>query len=208
MKIAIIGAGNVGGTLGSKLAEKGHQICYGVRNINDAKYDKLKAAANSSFTSVPEAVTRADVVLLATPWGTTKQAIESCGSLRGKVVIDCTNPIKADFSGLDVDNTTSGAEMIAMWAPGAKVVKCFNQTGFNNMAQPVLENKKSVMFAAGNDADAVSIAASLAEDVGFETIKLNDLSLSRQLEHLAWLWIHMAMKQNYGRDFAFGILRR
>jgi 8-hydroxy-5-deazaflavin:NADPH oxidoreductase len=208
MEIAIIGAGNVGAALGDRLMRKGHRIRYGVPNPADEKYAALKSSANSTVTTPAEAAKPAGVVLLATPWGVTKQAIEGLGSLVGKILVDCTNPVKADFSGLEVGHTTSGAEIVAGWAKGASVVKCFNQTGFNNMAEPAYGGRPCLMFAAGDDADAVRTVASLARDVGFDAVELKGLHMARQLEQLAWLWIAMAAKQGFGRDFAFAMLRR
>jgi predicted dinucleotide-binding enzyme len=137
MNVGIIGAGNVGGTLGARLAAKGHKkIFFGVPDAADPKYEPLKKIAGATFIKPSEAAQRADVVMLTTPWRVAEQVIKDCGPLAGKIVVDCTNPIKADFSGLEFGHTTSAAEKVAGWAQGAKVVKCFNQTGFNNMAEP------------------------------------------------------------------------
>src|SRR5579872_4920184 len=146
MKLAIIGAGNVGGALGTRLAAKSHGIYFGVRDAENQRYARLKANANTAITNPADAVKNGAVVILATPWGVTKQAIEGCGSLAGKILIDCTNPIKADFSGLET-GPLSGAEMVAGWATGAKIVKCFNQTGAENMADPGYGDRRPVMFA-------------------------------------------------------------
>jgi predicted dinucleotide-binding enzyme len=77
---------------------------------------------------------------------------KAAGNLADKVVIDCTNPLKPDFSGLTIGHTTSGAEQVAEWAKGAKVFKAFNQTGFNNMANPVFDGQRAVIFVCGDDA--------------------------------------------------------
>jgi len=206
--IAIIGAGNVGKALGTRLSQKGHQIFYGVREITNSKYDALKNMPSSILTTPLEANEKSDLVILATPWKSTQQAVESLGSLEGKILVDCTNPIKQDFSGLDVGHTTSGGELIAGWAKGAKVVKCFNHTGFKNMLNPMYGNQASTMFAAGDDPEAVKIVANLARDVGFETVELKGLVLARQLEQLAWLWIEVSLKQGYQEEFAFRLLKR
>jgi 8-hydroxy-5-deazaflavin:NADPH oxidoreductase len=94
---------------------------FGVRNPDDPKYASLNAVhSNESATAA------ADVVALCTPWQGTQQAVASCGELAGKVVIDCTNPLTADFSALEIGLTASGAEQIASWAPGARVCKAMN----------------------------------------------------------------------------------
>ncbi len=209
MKVAIIGAGHVGSALGRHLAAKGHDVSFGVRKDSDHKYDTLRSISRAGLMAPAAAVKNADAVILATPWAAVRNAIEECGNLSGKILIDCTNPIKADFSGLEVGHTTSGAEMVAGWAPKAKVVKCFNHTGAENMSNPDFGGPlRPVIFAAGDDDAAVQTTVKLAQDVGFDAVGLKGLRLARQLEQLAWLWIDLAIKQGGGRDFAFALLRR
>jgi predicted dinucleotide-binding enzyme len=207
MKVAIVGAGQVGSALGNRLAAKGHDISFGVRNDKDSKYDTLRS--RTKLTTPAAAVKDADAVILATPWTAARKAVDECGGLSGKILIDCTNPIKSDFTGLEVGHTTSGAEMIAGWAPDAKVVKCFNHTGAENMNNPDFGGTlRPVMFAAGDDDAALQMTVKLAQDVGFDAVGLKGLRLARQLEQLAWLWIDLAIKQGQGRDIAFALLRR
>src|SRR5881397_2459726 len=111
MNIAIIGAGNVGTALGSGWGKEGHQISYGVRNPRDDKLKPLKSAQpNAKIATNREAAQTADVVVLCTPWAGTEAAIHDCGNLKDKIVIDCTNPLKPDVSGLDRGFSTSGGE--------------------------------------------------------------------------------------------------
>jgi 8-hydroxy-5-deazaflavin:NADPH oxidoreductase len=88
---------------------------------------------------------------------------QGSGNLSGKIVIDCTNPLKPDLSGLAIGHTTSAAEQVASWAKGARVVKCFNTTSANNMANPNYGNDRPVMFLCGGDADAKSPVNKLGE---------------------------------------------
>src|SRR5262245_52487900 len=138
MKIAIIGAGNVGSTLGRAWSAKGHEIVFGVREPRSAKaQDVVRATgAKARAASVADAVAACDVVLLATPWANTQEAVRSAGDLAGKVVIDATNPLKPDLSGLAVGPTSSAGEEVARWARGARVVKCFNTIGAEHMGDP------------------------------------------------------------------------
>lgn len=90
MRLAIIGAGSVGGTLGQAWLKHGEDVVWGLRNANDPKY----AALPSERVKPPaEAVEGADIVVIATPWSATEAVVKSLGSLAGKVVIDCTNPL-------------------------------------------------------------------------------------------------------------------
>jgi 8-hydroxy-5-deazaflavin:NADPH oxidoreductase len=152
------------------------------------------------------AAAAADVVALCTPWQATQQAVQSCGALTGKIVIDCTNPLTADFSALETGLTTSGAEQVASWAAGARVCKAMNQIGAPMMDDPQLPGKP-VMFVCGDDDQAKSVTAALVSELGFETVDAGDLTLARLLEPYALLWIHLAVRRGFGTNFAFGLLR-
>src|SRR5262249_16161898 len=145
MKIAIIGAGSVGRTLGGAWRTD-HDVSYGVRSPDDAKYADLDA----STTTNEAAAAGSDVVVLCTPWQATEQAVKACGDLTGKVLIDCTNPLAPDFTALEVGHTTSGAEHVAARAPGARVCKAMNQIGAPMMDRPQLPSAP-VMFVCGDD---------------------------------------------------------
>jgi predicted dinucleotide-binding enzyme len=116
--------------------------------------------------------------------------------------------LKADLSGLTVEADRSGAELVAGWAPGAKVFKAFNQTGFNIMDNPIVDGRKSLMLVCGNDEDEKPTVLKLVEEVGFEAVDFGDLSGARLLESLALTWIRLAYVCGLGRDIALGLLRR
>jgi predicted dinucleotide-binding enzyme len=210
MKIAIIGAGNVGGTLGQGWARKGHQVFYGVRRPqDDATQELLRATGPAARAGAPaEAAAFGAVVVFATPWPATEAAVKSAGDLTGKVVIDCTNPLKPDLSGLEIGHTTSAAEKVAAWAKGAKVFKAFNTTGFNIMADPVINGTRTVMFVCGDDEAAKPAVMQLASDLGFEAVDAGKLTQARLLEPWAMLWISLAFRGTVGREFGFALLRR
>src|SRR5262245_1158984 len=210
MKIAIIGAGNVGGTLGVAWANRGHEIIYGVRDTADPKLEEVLARAGRAarVATVKDAAAAAAVVALTVPWPAAQGAIRSAGDLRGKVVLDCTNPLEPDLSGLTVGHTTSGAEHVAAWAPGARVVKIFNTTGFPNMANPEYREGRSMMLYCGDDGPAKNLAAHLAAELGFDPYDIGPLAEARLLEPFALVWIHLALRQNMGTDFAFRLMRR
>lgn len=200
--IAIIGAGNVGGTLGKRFAEVGYEVFYGVPN--PAEYENKNLAG--TIGTVSEAAKNADVILLAVPFGAVEEALKNCGDLTGKIVIDATNPLTMGENGLSltVGFESSGAEKVVELAKGAKVVKCFNQTGFNNMADP----NNSMMFVCGNDAEANETVRKLAGKIGFDALAIGGITNARLLEPLAMLWIHLAFNTELKQDFAFAILRK
>ena len=208
MKIAIIGAGNVGQALARSLSSKGHTIVYGVRDPNSPKSAGLTLGSRIQTASVPEAVQLGDIVFLATPWKATQEAIAAAGNLEGRILVDCTNPLTGDLAALEIGHTTSGGEQVAIWAKGARVCKAFNQTGAENLGNCRFGRAKPVMFVCGNDRDANRIVMHLADEIGFEAVDAGPLSMARLLEPLALLWISAAFKMGLGRTFAFGLLRR
>jgi 8-hydroxy-5-deazaflavin:NADPH oxidoreductase len=204
MKIAILGAGNVGATLGKAWAGLGHEIYWALRNKNDAKY----AALPGHKYDIKEAIAAAELVLLATPWEQTEAAVKAAGNLSGKILIDATNPLLAPPLRLALGFNHSGAELVASWAQGAKVVKAFNQTGYNIMANPVINGVKTVMFVASDDVHAKKLVMELANHMHFAAYDAGLLHSARYLEPMAMLWIEQAMIHGQGREIGFALLHR
>ena len=210
MKIAVIGTGNVGSVLGTRWAQKGHQVVFGSRDPEGEKAQQLVAGAgpNACAASPAEAAAVSDVVVFATPWQATEDAIAGAGDLAGKVVVDCTNPLKPGLTGLEMGLDTSAGEQVAAWAAGARVVKAFNTTGSSNMQDPHYDGEPLAMFICGDDEAARQSVAALAEDLGFEAVEAGGLKMARYLEPLAMLWISLAYGQGLGPNFGFRLVRR
>lgn len=208
MKIAIIGTGSVGNALGRGFAKAGHEVVFGVRDTAKPEVGKLVEETGARAASVAEAVSGAEVVVLAMPWGAAQDVIRSAGGLDGQIVFDCLNPLKPDLSGLDTGSARSAAEQVAAWAPGARVVKVFNTTGAGNMADPHYGDDRATMLYCSDDAGAKEVAAKLAGDLGFEPVDAGPLSAAYLLEHFAMLWIHLAYGAGLGRNIAFKLMRR
>ena len=210
MRIGVIGSGNVGGSLGKRWAKAGHTVIFSSRNPESAEMKKLteESGPSSRAASVAHAVRATEVVLLATPWPAAKQAIQNAGDLRGKVLIDATNPLLPSLEGLELGTTTSGAEQVAAWAPGAHVVKAFNTIGANIMENPAFAAGPPVLFYCGDDGAAKKTVAQLATELGFDARDAGPLTQARLLEPFALLWITLALKHGYGRDMAFHLMKR
>jgi 8-hydroxy-5-deazaflavin:NADPH oxidoreductase len=213
MKLAIIGAGDVGGTLGAAWADKaGHEVFFGVTNPRSDKTQGLlrQIGGTARAGTAAEAAAFGEVIVLATPWPATEAAIRSMGDLKGRIVLDCTNPLAMgpDGLGLEIGHGISGAERVQGWAAGASVFKTLNTTGFSNMAEPLFDGMKSVMFVAGDDEAAKPKVLVLVGELGFETVDAGPLRVARLLEPHAMLWIHLALNRGFGRDWAFSLLRR
>lgn len=211
MKIAVVGYGNVGRTLGLGWAARGHEVVFGVRDPAKTEVEEFRRAQPEAVVKpLFAATTEAEVVCLAVPYVAALAFGEATGDLGGRIVVDCTNPIGPDLS-LTVGRDTSGAEEIARAMNGARMVKAFNTTGWENMADssyPGGAGVRPVMPVCGDDADANRVVCGLAEDLGFEAWDWGPLSGARYLEPLAMLWIIPARIQRQGPDFAFALLRR
>lgn len=188
--IAILGTGRIGGTLAKALASCGHDAVLGSRTPGKGK-------------PVAEAVRGAGIVVLATPFHAAQATLAV--DLSGKILIDCTNPFAADRSGLTVGRDTSAGEMVARWAPGARVVKTFNHIGWEQLAEPAFPGE-AAMFYCGDDPSAKEAVASLITDLRFVPIDAGPLRAARLLEPLGMLWSQLAREQGLGRRIAFALL--
>jgi len=212
MKIAIIGAGNAGGALGANWAGKGHDIFFGVRDPKAEKTQGLlaKIGGKARADSPAEAAVFADVIVLSTPWPATEAAIRSMGDLKGKILLDATNPLTRGLDGiaLEIGHTTSAGEKVQGWAAGASVYKTLNTTGFANMANPVFNGIKSIMFVAGDDAAKKPKVIDLVGELGFDVVDAGPLRNARLLEAHAMLWIDLSLARGLGPGWAFARLQR
>lgn len=196
MKIAIIGKGNVGTALGQKWLNSGHEVIYGTTSPSNHDEATPQSASES-----------ADVIVLAVPSSAFQSGLLDQLHLNNKVVIDCTNPIKPDFSGLDQTSRLSSAQMIQANHPTSKVAKAFNTIGFNIMKKPNIQGKAVPLLVAADEEEALETTKTLAGNIGFDPVPIGGLEMARHLESIAWVWITLAIKSQ-NRDFAFMIQSR
>ena len=137
-------------------------------------------------------------------------AIRSLGDINGRIILDATNPLVRGPDGinLEIGHSTSAGEKVQGWAKGASVFKTLNTTGFGNMANPIFNGVKSVMFVAGDDAANKPKVMALVAELGFEVIDAGPLRQARLLEAHAMLWIDLALARGLGRDWAFARVKR
>jgi 8-hydroxy-5-deazaflavin:NADPH oxidoreductase len=203
MKITVIGAGNMGSAFVKQLTRAGHAVVVTARDFAKAK---RVADANPGATAQPasQAARDADVIVLATGYADAANALASAGSLKGKVVIDITNPLTADYSGLTIGHDTSAGEEIARAAPGAEVVKAFNTV----FAQVLADGadfgggRKVPVFVASDSERAKRVARELAESIGFDTVDAGGLRNARYLEPVAGLNIFLGYGAGLGTAIA------
>ena len=190
MKVAIIGTGNMGAGLASTLAAAGNEVTIGARDLVKAAALADKIGRGAVGGGIAAAAELADVVILALPFGAAAEAIKLAEDLAGKIVVDISNPISADFKELVIGHTTSAAEEIQKLAPQARVVKAFNTIFAQLLAPGSRQGKSLQVFVAGDDASAKAAVSELAKSAGFEAVEAGPLTNSRFLEPIGEMNIH------------------
>lgn len=212
-RVGVLGSGDVGQALGRGLARLGHPTKMGTRTPQSDKVSAWLATAgsNASAGTFAEAAAFGELLVLATRWDGTQQALRLAGPDRcaGKVVIDATNPL--DFSQmpprLALAHTDSGGEQVQRWLPGAKVVKAFNTVGNTHMVNPQFPGGPPDLFLCGNDESAKRTVSQLCQSLGWPTIDIGGIEGARLLEPLAMLWITCYFRTN-SANHAFKLLRK
>ena len=210
MDIAILGTGRVGSALGSRWAQKGHRIYYGVQERDNEEVRNVvsRSGPNAQALSLAEAAAAGEVVVLAIPWEAARPVIEGLGPLDGKILVDCINPLTADLKGLQLGFNTSAAEQIASWAPTARVIKAFNTISDAAMVNPWFGDQRATMFYCGDDQQAKAVVCTLTEELDLEPVDAGPLVNARQLEPLSMLYVYLAIFGGWGGDCAFKIIKR
>jgi predicted dinucleotide-binding enzyme len=206
--VAILGAGNVGTALAGALIARGVSVVFGVPA--PGKYEKVVAALGPAARvgSTAEAIVGSELVILATPYSAALGIARSVADWQNRILVDATNPLAPGLTGLSLGTNPSGAEEIARAARGARVVKAFNTTGAENMADSRYAGGQPFMPVCADDAEARRRVLELATLIGFDAVDCGDLKAARYLEPFAMTWIHMAIRLGHGRSFAFARLKR
>lgn len=193
MNIAILGAGNIGGTLGKGWAARGHTIIYGVRDPQADKMSVLltETAGEATATSVAEAVEQAEVVLFAVPGRLMDEMAASLGSRLGdKIVIDATNKVgQGPMDSLDA---------LRRHAPNAHLFRAFNTLGWENFAEPELDGQAIDLFYCGDSGPAQTVVDQLIGDIGLRPVYIGETEKSVLLDNLTRLWFTLVFEQGRG----------
>ena len=177
-----------------------------------SKLNQLAAqlGVRAHVSTVAEAVAASDVVVLATKWALVSDVLAQAGSLAGKVVLDCTNTMTPRKTAQGLPETRSCAEVLAQMAPGARVIKTFNQA-FEQVLHAETRRfggERPTMFYCGGDAEAKLVAAQLIADTDFEAIDAGPLENAGLLEAYAILVIRLGHTLGLGTNIAMKLMRR
>jgi predicted dinucleotide-binding enzyme len=199
MKIAVLGTGIVGSTIGSKLVELGHQVMMGSRTRDNSKALEWKAASgtNASNGTFFEASAFAEMIFNCTSGQVSLEVLQLAGreNLSGKILVDVANPL--DFSNgmppsLSICNTDSLGETLQRQFPDVKVVKTLNTMNCQLMVNPSTLSEETSIFISGNDEAAKLVVKKLLNDFGWkEIMDLGDITTARGTEQLLPIWIRM-----------------
>lgn len=202
MKIAVIGTGNMGAGLARLLAGTGSDVVIGHRDPAKAAAFAAELGANVEAGGIAAAAKLADIVILAVPYGAVADALGEAGNLKGKILVDISNPITADFRGLVVGHSTSAAEEIQALAPDAIVVKAFNTIFSQLLPAEGRKGKVLQVFVAGDDEKAKAAVSSLVQSVGFDPVDAGPLTNARFIEPIGEMNIHFGFFLGKGPSVA------
>ena len=196
MRIAIIGAGNVGSAVAGAARHAGHEVVISATSHDKAAKVAAEVGAQATASNVA-AVEGADIVVLAVPWGAALAVVDEIAATVGtRVIVDATNPLKADYSGL-ATGERSGAEEVQSHAPNAKVVKAFNTVFASRQGSPIVDGVALDGFIAGDDVTAKAQVSDLLTAIGYRVIDAGPLAAARSLEQLAFLNISLNAANNW-----------
>ncbi len=188
--VALIGTGNVGGGARSTVrgARPHHRLWLAQSDGGRRARARHGDGPRRRAVMPADAAARADIVVLAVPWSAAEDVVRGLGDLRGKILVDPTNPrVMASDGFADYPIEDSIAERIAALAPGAHVVKAFNTLGAETMLDPRLAEGPVTIPLVGDDRMAKARVAALAREIGLEAVDVGPLRHARIIEGLHYL---------------------
>jgi 8-hydroxy-5-deazaflavin:NADPH oxidoreductase len=198
VRIGILGSGNMGAALGRSLAAKGHKVGFSFSRDPRKLVRLARSSGPEAYTDSPrEVARRSRVIVLAVHWQQVARVLRLAGDLRGKIIVDCTNPMNVADNALVVGHRTSGAEIVARRACGARVVKAFNTVPSEllHAGAHVLPERPAVCYC-GDDRSAKRSVARLIRDLGFQPTDCGKLAIARYLEPFALLVAELAYNRH------------
>lgn len=198
-RIAVIGAGRIGGTLGRKWAAAGHEVTFAARDTESPALAAVVQQTGAKAASIPDAVRAADLVAFAMPGGAMATTVsELAPLLADKVVIDATNNVSGE--------AMNGASAVATAVPTAHYFRAFNSLGWEMLEDPVVAGTRADMFFCGPDGPPRAAVEQLIEDVGLRPVWIGGPEEVEVVDGMLRLWLTLVMKQGHSRRLAFKLL--
>lgn len=202
LTITVLGAGNIGGTLGKKWSAAGHKVYFGVNDPNGKHAQTIRTELGDSamIGTIEDALQAApDVVLIALPGGVVEAiAQQYAAQLDRRVIIDAANRMGAD--------TMHSLAPFHQYTPQAQIYRAFNSLGWENFAEPTFDGVQADLFYCGPDGETRATVEQLISDVGLRPVYLGGSEQIGLLDSIASLWFTLALGQKKGRHIAFKVL--
>lgn len=185
MKIGIIGSGRIGGTLGELWVKAGYPVMFSSLDLAHDKELAARLGAGASAGTPVQAAAYGDVLLISVPYSAFPQlSRDIAGSIRGKVILDTSNPIPSRDGDMAIPAKEKGAGIAsAEYFPSARVVRAFNSVGFNSLrSEAHRAGDKVAIPLAGDDAAALDVAKRLVASAGFEPVVVGGLAKAKEFD--------------------------
>lgn len=208
LRIAILGAGDIGGTLGRKWAKAGHSIAFGVKNPSSERTQSLREDLGDQIFigSAAEALVQSDIVLLAVPGDVVEEMITTHAHLLDhKIIIEAANKLPhiqktiATKKWADLEPMTS-LSTLQEHTPHAQIYRAFNSYPWEAFADPIYQGVQADLFYCGPDGDTLRIIEQLISEIGLNPVRLGDLDQIEVVDNVLQLWAALAFFQGMGRD--------
>jgi len=212
--IAILGAGDIGSTLGRKWAGANHTIAFGVKDPSSERTQNLRAELDILIGSPTEALAQSDIVLLAVPGSAVAEVITTHAELLDyKIIIDATNQLikgKTAATGQwQANGALNSLSTLQANVPHAQVYRAFNSYAWEAFADPIYQGVQADLFYCGPDGDALPIVEQLIAEIGLRPVRLGGLDQIEVVDGILQLWASLALFQGKGRNnVAFKMLTR
>jgi 8-hydroxy-5-deazaflavin:NADPH oxidoreductase len=203
MKVAIVGTGHIGGTLGKKWSRAGQQAYYGVRNPQKPEVQALvkSLGATASASSISDAIGWGEIVVFAVPGGGMKETITAhARALDGKMIIEATNNMDAP--------SMNNQATLASQTPRAKTFRAFNNYGWDIFENPTYRDVAADLFYCGPDGHERSTVEKLVSDVGLNPVFVGGPEAVDIVDSVLKVWFTLVSGRKMGRNIAFKLLTR
>ncbi|MFJ2217429.1 NADPH-dependent F420 reductase [Streptomyces sp. NPDC101062] len=203
--ISIVGLGNMARAVADRALAGGNAV--EIIGRDQAKAEELAATLGGATVGTAGATPTGDIVILAAPYAGAAAVVREYGdALRGKIIVDVTNPVAPDLRGFVVPDDSSGAQEIAKAAPDdAHVVKAFNTVFSHVLAAGPAEDRPLDVFIAGDDAQAKVRVSAFVESLGLRPWDIGELFMARTLENVGLLELGLMNHSVKHANFSLGI---